>query len=155
MNYWLMKSEPQTWDVDSFQKEGKSLWDGVRNHQAKNFMKKDMKKGDLFLFYHSSCKAPGVYALGKISKTGLKDPSAFDKKSPYFDPRSKKDEPTWFCVEVSFLKKLKKPVSLKEIRGDRSFSKMELLKKGNRLSIQPVKSKEFQKICKMGGVSWK
>ena len=154
MKYWLMKSEPLNYSITDLKKDKTSLWDGVRNYQARNFMTKDMSKKDLALFYHSNCKAPGVYGLIEISKEAGPDPTCWDKKSQYFDPRSSQDKPRWFCVEVKFKMLFKTPCLLAELRKQNQLKNMLLLKKGMRLSIQPVLKKEFQHILKMAEVNY-
>lgn len=149
MAYWLMKSEPDVYSIDTLKNEKKTLWDGIRNYQARNFMMKDMKVGDQVLFYHSNAKPPGIAGLARISKKAVPDPTAFDKKSKYFDEKSSKENPRWFCVEVAYEKKLKKLISLDDIRGNKELADMMVIKKGSRLSIQPVTEKEYNEIIKM------
>ena len=139
--YWLMKSEPLTYSIDRLKEEKKTLWDGVRNYQARNFMMNDMKVGDLVLFYHSNANPPGVVGVATINGTAVPDPSQFDKKSQYFDPKSKREKPRWFCVEVGFKRKFKNFVSLHDLRLRKELEDMLLLKKGQRLSIQPLTKK--------------
>lgn len=150
MKYWLMKSEPTTYSIDDFSKNKKTLWEGVRNYQARNFMTKEMSVGDQFLFYHSSCDIPGAMGIGKISKSAVADPTAFDKKSEYFEPKATREKPIWECVEVEFVKKFSNEVPLTLIRSEPKLKKMALLKPGTRLSIQPVTKDEFEVICKLG-----
>lgn len=149
-NYWLMKSEPDVFSIETLKKDKTSLWDGVRNYQARNFMMKDMAAGDWILFYHSNTKPPGVAGLAKVSKKAVEDPTQFQKKSKYFDPKSSKEKPRWFCVEVKFHKKFKNYVPLDELRNQKGLEKMLVIQKGQRLSIQPVTKKEFDIVCKMG-----
>ena len=147
--HWLMKSEPLTYSIDHLKKDKKTLWDGVRNYQARNFMMKDMKKDDPVLFYHSNCKPPGIVGLAFVSQLAQADPTAFDRKSPYFDSKSHQKKPRWFCVEVTFKKKFSKLLSLDQMREEKVLEKMQVLKKGQRLSIQPVTEKEFLHILKL------
>jgi predicted RNA-binding protein with PUA-like domain len=149
--YWLMKSEPEAYSIDQFARDKKTLWTGVRNYQARNFMMTSMQPGDRFLFYHSNAEPTGVAGVGEISRVAVPDPSAQDPKSEYFDPKSSPDHPIWFCAEVRFKTKLEKVVTLAEIRSDESLTSMPLLQKGQRLSIQPVSRKEFERILQMGG----
>ncbi len=154
MKYWLMKSEPDTYSLEDLKKDKKALWDGVRNYQARNFMMKDMKKKDLILFYHSNLKPPkipGIVGLAQVSREKQIDPTAFDKKSPYYDPLSHPDEPRWWCVEISYIKSFKTEVSLKEIKAHKELRKMLVAQKGQRLSVEPVKEKHFHLIVKLGG----
>ena len=148
MNYWLMKSEPDTFSIDDLKQRPKSTehWDGVRNYQARNFMRDEMKKGDLVLFYHSSCKVPGVAGIAKIVKEAYPDHTAFDKNSNYYDPKSSEENPRWFMVDVKFEKKFKKVLTLKELKTFEELKEMKLLQKGSRLSIMPVTKDEFDFI---------
>ena len=149
-NYWLMKSEPQTFSIDDLKKDKKSLWDGVRNYQARNYMINDMSVGDEVLFYHSNAKPPGVAGLAIVSGKARPDPSQYDKKSEYYDPKATANSPRWQCVEVQYKSKLNHYVSLEEIKSTSLLKDMVLVKPGSRLSIQPVTKKEFDLICKMG-----
>lgn len=146
--YWLMKSEPESYSIDQFQKDKKTLWEGVRNYQARNFMTQEMSVGDEILFYHSNATPPCIVGLGKVSKPAVADPSAFDKKSDYFEPKATPERPIWECVEVEFVEKFKTPLTLAEVRELPPLSKMILIKKGSRLSIQPVSKTEFDFILK-------
>lgn len=148
--FWLMKSEPDVFSIDHLKAKKNSLWDGVRNYQARNFMMKDMKVGDQVLFYHSSTTPPGVAGIATISKAAVPDPTQFDKKSEYYDEKASKENPRWFCVEVQFKKKFKSYVPLEDIRKTKGLEKMLLLKKGQRLSIQPITEKEFSILSQMG-----
>jgi predicted RNA-binding protein with PUA-like domain len=144
--YWLMKSEPEAFSIDDLKAKKRSLWDGVRNYQARNFMMNDMKIGDQVLFYHSNATPPGIAGLAEISKEAVPDPTAQDPKSKYFDPKAAPEKPIWFCVEVKFKKKFKRLIPLEELRAEKPLKEMLLLKKGQRLSIQPVTEKEYQYI---------
>ncbi|MEK6556439.1 MAG: EVE domain-containing protein [Bdellovibrionota bacterium] len=151
MKYWLMKTEPDVFSIDDLAKKGESLWDGVRNYQARNFMMNDMKVGDTVLFYHSNATPSGVVGLAKVAKPAKPDPSQFDKKSEYYDPKATPEKPRWFCVTVGFDKKFKKEVSLEVIKETKSLKDMILVHR-SRLSVQPVLESEFKTICKMGGL---
>jgi predicted RNA-binding protein with PUA-like domain len=146
MNYWLMKSEPDVFSIDDLKMKKKSGWDGVRNYQARNFMRDDMKLGDMVLFYHSSCEVPGVAGLAKVSKTSHPDPSQFDSKSDYYDPKATQLAPRWFMVEVEFVEKFDRVVTLTEIKDTKGLDKMPLVQKGSRLSINPVSPSEYKII---------
>lgn len=148
--YWLMKTEPDVYSIDTLKKEGETLWFGVRNYQARNFMMKDMQIGDQVLFYHSNAEPPGVAGLAVVSKLAEPDPLAFDKKSEYYDPKSSKEKPRWFCVRVKFVQKLKNLVTLENIKNDPMLRGMLVIKRGQRLSIQPVSKKDFDYIMKLG-----
>ena len=147
--YWLMKSEPSAYSIDMFKKDKKTLWDGIRNYQARNFMMNEMSLGDGVLFYHSNAKPPGVVGLARLSQLAQPDPTARDPKSKYFDPKATVEKPIWYCVELEYVRKLKRPVSLDEIRGETKLQKMILINR-SRLSIQPVTEREFTYICQMG-----
>ena len=147
-----MKSEP---DVFSF-KDLKSRphktepWNGVRNYQARNFMRDEMKEGDLILFYHSSCEVPGVSGIAKVGSGPYPDSTQFDNKSEYYDSKATAENPRWFLVDVSYHKDLKSHVSLEELKKNEALKEMRLMQKGNRLSILPVTAFEFDLIVKMG-----
>lgn len=146
-----MKSEPDAYSIDHFEKDGKTLWTGVRNYQARNFMTTAMKLGDPILFYHSNAEPSAVVGLGKIARINLPDPSALDPKSDYFDPKSSEDHPIWFCAEVEFVRRFPKPLSLAEIREMPKLADLLLLRKGQRLSILPVERRHFELITKICG----
>lgn len=148
--YWLMKSEPDVFSVDQLKKDGTTWWTGVRNYQARNFMMKDMQVGDWVLFYHSNAEPSGIAGLAKVSKPAEPDPTQFEKKSEYFDPKATKEKPTWFCVQVQFVAKFKTFISLEDLRSEKSLASMLVLKKGQRLSIQPVTQKEFEAVRALG-----
>ncbi len=150
MNCWLMKSEPDAFSIDDLAaRPGKrEHWDGVRNYQARNFMR-EMKKGDKVLFYHSSCPEPGVVGVAKVVKEAYPDFTAFDPESKYFDPKSSPDKPRWFMVDIQFQKKLKRTITLAELKQNPRLEGMQLLRKGNRLSVMPVAESEFDAILAM------
>lgn len=140
--YWLMKSEPDVFSIDDLAKQKVAPWDGVRNYQARNFMN-EMQLGDEVLFYHSSSEPPGVAGLAKVVALAAPDQTQFDKKSEYYDPKAKREKPTWYCVSVALEKKFPKLLELKQLREEKPLAEMLLLKKGQRLSVQPVTEKEF------------
>ena len=148
INYWLFKTEPSTYSIDDLKKskQGKDIWDGVRNFQARNFLRDDVKKGDLVFIYHSSCKVPGIAGLAKVTREKLPDPTSWDKKSSYYDPKSTKEKPRWFMVEIAFVKKFKNLITLDKLKSVKELDGFQLLKKGNRLSILPVSNKYFEVI---------
>lgn len=148
MNYWLMKSEPDVFSIHDLKSSPQSTsgWDGVRNYQARNFMKDSMQPGDQVLFYHSSCAEPGVAGLAKVSSEAIPDPSSWDPESPYFDPKSTKENPRWWMVKITWQATFKQVVSLKWIREQKALESMLLIRKGQRLSIQPVTAEEYQYI---------
>ena len=148
MNYWLMKSEPDTFSVDDLIKRKQQIepWDGVRNYQARNMLKNEMQEGDLAFFYHSSCTPPGIVGIVKIVRAGYPDATAFDPKSPYFDPQSTPDKPRWYRVDVQFLEKFPRMITLAELRKIPKLAKLHLLRPHNRLSIMPVDAPSWQTI---------
>ncbi len=135
-----MKSEPDAYSIDTLENEKQTLWDGIRNYQARNFMRK-MEIGDKAFFYHSNCKPPGIVGLMKIISKNIIDPTQFDKNSKYYDAKSNKTNPRWDCVKVQFLFKSKEIISLPELRSLFNEEELLVVKKGNRLSIIPVKEK--------------
>jgi predicted RNA-binding protein with PUA-like domain len=147
MNYWLIKSEPGTYSIDDLHRDGRTRWDGVRNFRARNYMK-EMEEGDLVLFYHSSAEPPGAAGIAKVDREAYPDPSQFDPKSEYHDPRSTKDNPRWWLVDVAFLEKLDRLVTLPEIKAEPALADMVLVN-NSRLSVQPVTKGEFEKVKKM------
>ncbi|NML45705.1 EVE domain-containing protein [Ramlibacter sp. G-1-2-2] len=152
MNYWLMKSEPDDVSVDDALAAPKHTvpWTGVRNYQARNFMRDQMRVGDGVLFYHSSCPEPGIVGIAKVASTAYPDPTQFEKKSPYYDAASKPEEPRWSLVDVQVVEKTRN-FTLPEMREDPELAEMLVLKKGNRLSITPVDPKHWRHIVKKLG----
>ena len=152
MKYWLMKSEPDVFSIDDLSKQPnqKSHWDGVRNYQARNFMRDEMDVGDKVLFYHSNCKVPGIVGIATVASSSYPDHTSWDKKSEYFDPKSGPDNPRWFMVDVKFEEKFSRTVSLNEMKEVKALAEMLILRKGNRLSITPVQKKEFQTVLDLG-----
>ncbi|MCG8377959.1 MAG: EVE domain-containing protein [Proteobacteria bacterium] len=148
MNYWLMKSEPSEFSIDDLKNNpGKTEpWDGVRNYQARNMMRDDMKKGDLVFFYHSNCDEPGIVGIMTIHKEGYPDPTAFDPNDKHYDPKSDPDNPRWILVDVKYKRKFKRTISLKELKNHKQLKDMKVLQRGNRLSITPVTKKEWDYI---------
>ncbi len=144
--YWLMKSEPTTFGIDNLKAEKVSPWDGVRNYQARNFMRDDMKMGDQVLIYHSACEEIGVVGLGEVVSKPYPDPSAFNRQSKYFDPKSKVESPTWILVDIQFKEKFKKIVSLSTIKADPKLVGIVVAQTGSRLSIQPVSKPHYTHI---------
>ena len=147
--YWLMKSEPKAYSIDDLKRQKKTDWEGVRNYQARNFMRDDMKVGDLALFYHSNAKPTGVAGICRVTKTGIPDYTAWDPKSKYFDPKSAKAKPRWYMVQVEFIEKFPEILPLNELRQNEKLEGLKLLDKGSRLSILPVSAKHFTIIKKM------
>lgn len=148
MNYWLFKSEPDAFSIDDLKKMkgGTDHWDGIRNYQARNLMRDQMKKGDLGFFYHSSCKVPGIVGVVEIVRQAYPDHTAWDSQSPYFDARSTPEEPRWLMVDVKYVRQYPQVISLKDLKQVPELESMMLLQKGSRLSVQPVTVKEWQII---------
>jgi predicted RNA-binding protein with PUA-like domain len=142
-NYWLVKSEPTCYSIDDFARDKKTRWTGVRNYQARNFMRDGMKIGDEVLFYHSSTEIPAIVGLGKITALATPDVTAFDKKDEHYDPKSTNEKPIWYAPEISFVKKFKNPITLGHLKLENSLKGMVLLQKGSRLSVQPVSEDQF------------
>jgi predicted RNA-binding protein with PUA-like domain len=153
MSYWLMKSEPDTFSIDDLKASPKKTthWDGVRNFQARNFMRDGMERADLAFFYHSSCAEPGIAGIVKIVKTGYPDHTAFDKKDKHFDPQSDPAKPRWYMVDVQFQRKLKRTITLAELKkySNGALDSLALLKRGNRLSITPVSAAHWDFILQL------
>jgi predicted RNA-binding protein with PUA-like domain len=146
--YWLMKSEPDVYSIDDLSKDKTTWWGGVRNYQARNFMTKEMQLGDQVLFYHSNANPIGVAGLAEVCALAAPDATQFDKKSEYYDPKASPEKPIWFCVQVKFKKKFAQVVSLEDIKNDPRLKDMLVIKKGQRLSIQPVEKSHYEIITK-------
>ena len=144
-----MKSEPDVYSIDDLQRDGREMWDSIRNYQARNMMRNDMKIGDEVFFYHSSCKEPGVVGIARVASKPYPDPVQFDKKSRYFNAKSDKDNPRWILVDVEFVRKLKRNITLTDIKAEISLEDMILVRRGNRLSIMPVEKKHWDKILSL------
>ena len=147
--FWLMKSEEEVYSISDLERDGRTHWEGVRNYEARNLMRDQMKVGDEVLFYHSNAKPPGVAGLAQVVRAGYPDHTAFDKKNKYFDPKSNPADPRWFMVDLAFAEAFNEVLSLEEIRATKELGQMALVKRA-RLSVQPVEKAEFQLIRKMG-----
>ncbi len=141
--HWLIKSEPETYGIDHLARDKKTAWEGVRNFLARNYMRDQMHIGDTVLFYHSSCKVPGIYGLAKVASAPYPDASQYDKKGHYFEPRATKEKPVWQLVDIAFVRKFPEPVTLPMLRAQKKLGRMALLQPGSRLSITPVTEAEF------------
>jgi predicted RNA-binding protein with PUA-like domain len=148
--HWLMKTEPGTYSIQDLKKDGSTWWDGVRNYQARNFLRDEMKKGDLVLFYHSNAKPPGVAGIARISREGYPDKTQFDSRSKYHDAGSTKENPRWFLVDVEFVETFPEVVSLEEIKAAPALEGMLVARRGMRLSVQPVEKEHFDAVRRMG-----
>ena len=145
-NHWLVKTEPHVYSIDDLKRDRVTGWDGVRNYQARNFMRDGMKRGDLVLIYHSNADPPGVVGVGSVARESYPDPTAFDPNDPHFDAKSDPDNPRWLQVDIRYKKKLKRLVPLQELRSLKRLANMPLLQKGQRLSVQPVSRAEFNAV---------
>jgi len=147
-----MKSEPEVFSIDDLinAKNQTTFWDGVRNYQARNYIRDEMKVGDKVIFYHSNSEPPSAVGVCEIVKEAYPDFTAFDPDNPHYDPKSKKDSPTWFMVDIKFVKKFAHFVSINEMRENKKLQDMKLLQRGNRLSVMPLSKDEFNEIIKMG-----
>ncbi len=151
MQYWLMKSEPDVYGIDDLRDAPAQTdhWDGVRNYQARNMMRDQMKIGDLAFFYHSNVKEPGIVGIMEIVREGYPDPTARDPASPYYDPKSTEEEPRWYMVDVRYVRHLRRPIGLAELKRHPPLRNMPLLRRGNRLSIMPLTEAEWRYILKL------
>jgi predicted RNA-binding protein with PUA-like domain len=149
MNHWLMKSEPDVFSIDDLARKGREKWDCIRNYQARNMMRDDMRIGDEIFFYHSSCAEPAIVGIARVCSKPYPDPTQFDRKSKYYDPKSTPDNPRWILVDVEFVRKLKRPVPLTEIKSQAALADMILTRRGNRLSIMPVEQHHWTHILSL------
>lgn len=151
MRYWLMKSEPDTFGIDDLMQRPRQTehWDGVRNYQARNMLRDEMKKGDHAFFYHSSCDEPAIVGIVEIVRASYPDFTAFDPESPHFDPKSTTDSPRWYMVDVRFRRKLRRPITLAELKQQPALVGLPLLRRGNRLSILPISAEEWKYILSL------
>ncbi|PIQ11503.1 MAG: EVE domain-containing protein [Ignavibacteriales bacterium CG18_big_fil_WC_8_21_14_2_50_31_20] len=147
--YWLVKSEPSAYSIDDLMHDKITHWDGVRNYQARNYMRDEMKLGDKVLFYHSNAEPIAVVGVCEVAKEGYPDFSAFDPEDKHFDPKSKIDSPTWIMVDIKIIEKFIRPVALDEIKGNSKLQNMKLVQRGNRLSVMPIDKNEFNEIMKL------
>jgi len=152
MRYWLMKSELDVYPYTKLVDDGSTHWDGVRNYQARNFMRDDMKVGDKVLFYHSNCKPPHIAGVAEISREGYPDFTSWDVKSKYFDEKSTPDSPRWFMVDIAPVAALPEILSLDQLKSTPELEGMLLLRKGQRLSVQPVEESHFNAIIRLAGL---
>jgi predicted RNA-binding protein with PUA-like domain len=149
--FWLVKTEPESFSIEDLARAPSrtTCWDGVRNYQARNFMRDEMKIGDRVLVYHSSTDVPAVVGVAKVVRESYPDHTAWNKKDDHYDPASIPDNPRWFMVDIQLEQILKRPLPLDELRGVAALKQMELLRKGSRLSVQPVRKSEFDAILKL------
>ena len=149
MQYWLMKSEPDTYSIDDLQSFGVDHWDGIRNYQARNFFRDKMQVGDQAFFYHSNCKEPGIVGTMEIVSKAYPDHTAFDPSEKYFDSKSDPENPRWLMVDVRYIRHLDRMITLGELRQQKQIADMKLLQRGNRLSVLPLSKMEWQYILEM------
>jgi predicted RNA-binding protein with PUA-like domain len=151
MNYWLMKSEPDVFGIDHLKSRPRKTehWDGVRNYQARNMMRDEMKKGDLVFFYHSNCAEPGIVGIMKVVREGYPDHTAFDPQQKYYDPKSDPDNPRWYMVDVQYQRNTRRLISLAELKQHKELQDCPLVRKGNRLSIMPITGQQWDLILQL------
>ncbi len=151
MKYWLMKSEPEAFSIDDLQARPGQIepWDGVRNYQARNFMRDDMQVGDQVFFYQSNCELPGIVGIMEVAGKSYPDPTAFDPQSKYFDPKSSPDQPRWFLVDMKYIRHTRRIIPLAELKEHDPLENMLLVRKGNRLSIMPVTKAQWDYILRL------
>ncbi len=148
--HWLVKSEPDVYSIEALEKEGRGCWDGVRNYQARNFMRDDMKVGDLVLYYHSNTNPPGVVGIAKVCREGYPDHTALDPKDPHYDPKATRDDPIWMMVDLEFVERFPGIVSLDTLKATADLEGMLVTRRGQRLSVQPVEAAHFRVVRKLG-----
>jgi len=151
LNYWLMKSEPSTFGIDDLANAPRksTAWDGIRNYQVRNMLRDQIRKGDLAFFYHSSCAAPGITGIMKVSREAYPDSTAFEPRNPHFDPHGTPAKPRWYAVDMTLVERFKQPITLTELRRHAALDDMLILHRGNRLSITPVSAKQWFHILKL------
>ncbi len=149
--YWLMKSEPDAFSIDDLRRAGTEPWNGVRNYQARNFMRDGMQVGDGVLFYHSNTKVPGVVGTARVASQAYPDETQFDRKSPYHDPKATREEPRWQLVDITFERKLSRTITLDEIKqhADELGEEFALIRRGNRLSVIPVSAEQYRYLLSL------
>ena len=152
MKYWLLKSEPSTWSWDNQLQDKKCMWDGVRNYQARNFMRDKMKIGDMVLYYHSNTKPPHIAGISRICKESYPDITQFDKKSKYYDPKATEEVPRWFLVDMEPVTQFDEMVTLDQLKDNSALEEMLVIRRGQRLSVQPVEKKHFDEVCSMANI---
>lgn len=149
MRYWLLKTEPQSYSIDDLQRDRVTCWDGVRNYQARNTLRDDMKVGDEVFIYHSSADPIGIAGIARVCRQGYPDHTALDPDDHHYDPKASKENPIWMMVDIELVRKLPRVVTLAELKGHKALAGMPLLQRGQRLSVQPVEKAQFEVICRM------
>ncbi|HEY1074321.1 MAG TPA: EVE domain-containing protein [Patescibacteria group bacterium] len=150
MQYWLIKSEPSVYSIDDLERDKTTYWDGIRNYQARNFLRDSMKVGDKIIFYHSNTEPPAAVGVAEVSKEGYPDFTAWDKEDPHFDPKSDPSNPTWYMVDIAFVKKFTHPLSLDAMKANPDLAGLMVIQKGARLSVQPVSKEHFERLVQLG-----
>jgi predicted RNA-binding protein with PUA-like domain len=150
--YWLVKSEPDSYSLDDLRKDGSTYWDGVRNYQARNFMRDDMQVGDGVLYYHSRTQPPAIVGLARVSKEAYPDPTQFDPDNDYYDPKATEEEPRWVVVDLEFVSEFDEPITRDQLKEEDALDGMLVLQRGQRLSVMPVEEKHWRHVCKLAGV---
>ncbi len=151
MAYWLMKSEPDCYGIQDLEKEGTGMWEGCRNYTVRNFLRDAMKPGDLAFFYHSSCPEPGIAGIMEVAGDAYPDPTQFDPNSRYFDAKSPKENPRWFVRDMKFVRRMKRLITLAELKATPGLEQMAVVKKGQRISVMPVTEREWEIVLAMEG----
>ncbi len=149
MAYWLMKSEPDAFSIDDLERVGTEPWDGIRNYQARNMIRDEMKPGDCAFFYHSNTKVPGIVGIMEIVSEPKPDPTAFDPDEKYHDPKSDPDKPRWYLVDVKYVRHTQRVIPLTELKADPALEEMPLVRRGNRLSVMPVTQAQWEHILSL------
>lgn len=149
VRHWLIRSEPDSYSIDDLARDKTTCWDGVRNYEARNFMRDDMRVGDPVLFYHSNADPPGVAGLAEVSREGYPDHTAWDPKDKHFDPRCDPDDPRWIMVDIAFVERFAAPVTLARLKAGPALAEMLVTKRGQRLSVQPVEKRHFDTVRRM------
>lgn len=149
---WLVKSEPGAYSYDDLERDGRTMWDGVRNYQARNLMRDEMRVGDPVLFYHSGTAEPGVVGLARVASAAYPDPTQFDAEDPHFDPKAAREEPRWFLVDIEAMRPLPEPVPLARLKDDPAVAGLALVQRGNRLSVMSVSEEHLRHILTLGGL---
>jgi predicted RNA-binding protein with PUA-like domain len=153
MKLWLMKSEPDVYSIDDLARDGSTTWEGVRNYQARNYLRDDARIGDLVLFYHSNADPSGVAGLARVCREAYPDPTQFQPRSPYYDEGSRPDDPRWSMVDVEFVERFAEVLPLERLKAEASLAKMLVVQKGQRLSVQPVEKADFARVLQMAGAA--
>ncbi|MDX1931782.1 MAG: EVE domain-containing protein [Capsulimonadales bacterium] len=154
MNYWLIKSEPSVFSIDDLARVGVTCWDGIRNYQARNYLRDGMRVGDRVLFYHSNADPPAVVGIAEVVREAYPDSTALDPEHPHFDPRSTPENPIWLMTDIGFVAKFSSAVPLERLKDEAELSGMAVIRRGMRLSVQPVTEAHFRRVCEMGGLTF-